>query len=232
MLLRDTKPDHTDTIGMELLEGAASATRKGFAFDVAIIGLGYVGLPTSLAFHAAGCRVLGIDISENRLDIVRRQRADLVDADRRRLADALEDPGYATTGEIARLSDAATVIVCVPTPVDEHLTPELGILRRACKSVVEHAVPGQVLILTSTTYVGSTRDLLATELSAKGLRVGTDVFVAFSPERIDPGNERFPTRRFRASSGAQRHRAPRPRPRYCTAVRRMSTASNRPTPPR
>lgn len=192
MLLRDTKPDHTDTIGMELLEGAASATRKGFAFDVAIIGLGYVGLPTSLAFHAAGCRVLGIDISENRLDIVRRQRADLVDADRRRLADALEDPGYATTGEIARLSDAATVIVCVPTPVDEHLTPELGILRRACKSVVEHAVPGQVLILTSTTYVGSTRDLLATELSAKGLRVGTDVFVAFSPERIDPGNERFP----------------------------------------
>ncbi|CAM3072107.1 nucleotide sugar dehydrogenase [Prescottella defluvii] len=191
MLLRDTKSGHTGTIGVKLLEASAPATRTGFAFDVAIIGLGYVGLPTSLAFHAAGARVLGIDISEDRLDIVRRQRADLVDADRRRLADALQDDGYATTSEIARLSDAAAVIVCVPTPVDEYLTPELDILRRACKAVVEHAVPGQVLILTSTTYVGSTRDLLTTELTARGLEVGTDVFVAFSPERIDPGNERF-----------------------------------------
>ncbi|WP_280760677.1 nucleotide sugar dehydrogenase [Prescottella agglutinans] len=169
----------------------ATGSRKGFAFDVAIVGLGYVGLPTSLAFHAAGSTVLGIDVSEERLDVVRRQRADLVDADRQRLANALEDNGYETTSETARLAEAAAVIVCVPTPVDEHLTPELGILRKACRSVVEHAVPGQVLILTSTTYVGSTRDLLASELAARGLQVGADVFVAFSPERIDPGNDRF-----------------------------------------
>ncbi|WFR71354.1 nucleotide sugar dehydrogenase [Prescottella defluvii] len=169
----------------------ATGSTKGFAFDVAIVGLGYVGLPTSLAFHAAGSTVLGIDVSEERLDVVRRQRADLVDADRQRLANALQDNGYETTSETARLAEAAAVIVCVPTPVDEHLTPELGILRKACRSVVEHAVPGQVLILTSTTYVGSTRDLLASELAARGLQVGADVFVAFSPERIDPGNDRF-----------------------------------------
>lgn len=189
MLLGDMKPGHAGTVRTGLLE--AAETTQGFTFDVAIVGLGYVGLPTSLAFHAAGCRVLGIDVSEERLDVVRRQRADLVDADRRRLANALEDNGYETTSDTARLAEAAAVIVCVPTPVDEHLTPELGILRRACRSVVEHAVPGQALILTSTTYVGSTRDLLATELEARGLAVGTDVFVAFSPERIDPGNERF-----------------------------------------
>ncbi|RVW07121.1 nucleotide sugar dehydrogenase [Prescottella agglutinans] len=189
MLLGDTKPGNAGTAHTGLLEKSYIAT--GFKFDVAIVGLGYVGLPTSLAFHAAGCRVLGIDVSEERLDVVRRQRADLVDADRERLAHALEDDGYETTSDTARLAEAAAVIVCVPTPVDEHLTPELGILRRACRSVVEHAVPGQALILTSTTYVGSTRDLLATELNARGLTVGTDVFVAFSPERIDPGNDRF-----------------------------------------
>ncbi|WP_430332337.1 nucleotide sugar dehydrogenase [Rhodococcus sp. ACT016] len=189
MLLGDTKHGHADTAHPGLSEEAA--TTQGFAFDVAIVGLGYVGLPTSLAFHAAGCRVLGIDVSDDRLDVVRRQCADLVDADRRRLANALEDNGYETTSDTARLSEAAAVIVCVPTPVDEHLTPELGILRGACRSVVEHAVAGQALILTSTTYVGSTRDLLATELSARGLEAGTDVFVAFSPERIDPGNDRF-----------------------------------------
>jgi nucleotide sugar dehydrogenase len=82
------------------------------------------------------------------------------------------------------------VIVCVPTPVDEHLVPDLRILERACAAVVAYAVAGQVLILTSTTYVGSTADLLVGPLAARGLRAGVDIAVAFSPERIDPGNDR------------------------------------------
>ena len=89
------------------------------------------------------------------------------------------------------MSDAAAVIICVPTPLDEHLTPDLSILRAACSMVVDAAIGGQLLLLTSTTYAGCTRDLLLRPLQMRGLSVGRDVFVAFSPERIDPGNAGF-----------------------------------------
>lgn len=162
----------------------------GFEYDIAIVGLGYVGLPTALAFHAAGRRVLGFDISDRRLTVIRDQRADLVTSDRDRLASALHDADFSMTGDIARLGRAAAVIVCVPTPVDHFLIPDLSILRAACAAVVDAAVPGQLLMLTSTTYVGTTRELLTDPLVDRGFRVGRDIFVAFSPERIDPGNDR------------------------------------------
>lgn len=164
-----------------------------FTHDVAIVGLGYVGLPTALAFHATGHRVIGIDVNAARLDNIRRGRVDLLKSDRERLTLAAADAeAFQLTPQTSRLSRARTVIICVPTPVDDHLVPDLSILRRACESVVTHAVPGQVLILTSTTYVGSTRDLLAQPLSERGLRPGEDIFVVFSPERIDPGNTAHP----------------------------------------
>lgn len=161
-----------------------------FEFDIAIVGLGYVGLPTALAFHAAGSRVLGLDISERRLGVIREERADLLPSDRERLGTALVDDGFDMTSDVARLKSAAAVIVCVPTPVDHYLMPDLTILKSACAAVVEAAVAGQTLILTSTTYVGTTRDLLIEPLTARGFSVGSDIFVAFSPERIDPGNDR------------------------------------------
>ncbi len=161
-----------------------------FDFDVAIVGLGYVGLPTSLGFHAAGRRVLGLDVS-HRLKVITEEHADLLPTDRERLTSALGDPNFQLTSDAHRLSTAAAVIICVPTPVDEYLVPDLRILERACATVVEAAVRGQVLMLTSTTYVGSTRDLLVRPLAARGLRAGIDVFVAFCPERIDPGNGRY-----------------------------------------
>ncbi len=163
---------------------------QAFAFDVAVVGLGYVGLPTSLAFHAAGRRVLGVDASLRRLGVIAEERADLVASDRRRLAAALGDPGFEMTSDPDRLSTAAAVLIAVPTPVDLYLVPDLRMLGSACETVVAAAVPGQVLLLTSTTYVGSTRDLLVAPLAARGLTAGRDVFVAFSTERIDPGNTR------------------------------------------
>jgi UDP-N-acetyl-D-glucosamine dehydrogenase len=164
-----------------------SATGSGFEFDVAIVGLGYVGLPTALAFSAAGARVLGVDVSETRLEVIRSQRADLVDSDRERLLFSLADPSFILTSNVTELQRAATVIVCVPTPVDEYLVPDLKILGQACRTVVEQAVSGQTLLLTSTTYVGSTRDLLARPLEDRGLIAGVNINVAFSPERINPG---------------------------------------------
>jgi nucleotide sugar dehydrogenase len=161
-----------------------------FEFDVAILGLGYVGLPTALAFHAAGRRVLGIDISAGRLEAIRNEQVDLLQSDRERLSAALPDDGLALGSDPATLASAASVIVCVPTPVDAHLVPDLSILQSACETVVANAASGQLLMLTSTTYVGSTYDMLVAPLAERGLLAGQNVFVAFSPERIDPGNDR------------------------------------------
>ncbi|MEH0843241.1 nucleotide sugar dehydrogenase [Micromonospora sp. CPCC 205711] len=170
--------------------GAAAAGTPP-THDVAVLGLGYVGLPTALALHATGHRVLGIDVDPDRLAAIGQRRVDLLHADLDRLDEALADrAAFELADEPARLAHAAAVLICVPTPVDPQLVPDLRVLRRACETVVAHAVPGQVLILTSTSYVGTTRELLAEPLAARGLRPGVDVFVAFSPERIDPGNDR------------------------------------------
>jgi UDP-N-acetyl-D-glucosamine dehydrogenase len=154
---------------------------------VAVVGLGYVGLPTAIALRGAGCRIVGIDVSGARLSTIRDGRAELLESEQRELSEHLEGDGFVLTNRIKALDAADLVLICVPTPVDEQLRPELEILRGACAEVVRHARPGQTLVLTSTTYVGTTRELLVEPLSERGLSVGEDVFVAFAPERIDPG---------------------------------------------
>jgi nucleotide sugar dehydrogenase len=162
---------------------------------VAIMGLGYVGLPTALALLEAGTDVVGVDVSAGRLAAIRARRVDLSPLDRSRLSRQLRSGRLLLSRRASAIADADAVIIAVPTPVDEHLVPDLSILEAACASVVAEARPGQTLILTSTSYVGSTRDLLVRPLEARGFRVGEDIFVAFSPERIDPGNRDFPQER-------------------------------------
>ncbi|MET1061407.1 MAG: nucleotide sugar dehydrogenase [Aeromicrobium sp.] len=170
-------------------EGRAPSTQPSFDADVAIVGLGYVGLPTALAYHAAGSRVIGIDVSPQRLEAIRTGDVDLITRDHDRLGVALGDEGFEVSGDPAALARAAAVIVCVPTPVDAHLVPDLTMVRGACAAVVEHAVPGQLLMLTSTTYVGCTEDVLLDPVVRRGMVPGQDIFIAFSAERIDPGQE-------------------------------------------
>jgi len=165
--------------------------RTQFDFDVAIVGLGYVGLPTALAMHAAGARVLGVDVSDRRLDVIRNGEADLLDSDQDRLVTAMAGDDFHITSDTFLLDEAAAVIICVPTPIDQYLTPDLTILTQACAMVVEAAVAGQLIMLTSTTYAGCTRDMIVKPLQQRGLTVGRDIHVSFSPERIDPGNDRF-----------------------------------------
>jgi len=160
---------------------------------VAVVGMGYVGLPTALAFHQAGFGVTGLDVSQARLDAIRRGDVDLLPEDHLRLGLALDDQnGFRLTGDHGALGRADAVLVCVPTPVDGHEVPVLTPLRAACRQVADHARPGQVLVLTSTSYAGTTRDLLIDPLEARGLRAGHDLHVAFAPERIDPANTQFP----------------------------------------
>ncbi len=163
-----------------------------FEHDVAIVGLGYVGLPTALAYHHAGSKVLALDISSARRSFIELDDVDLIDRDHERLRAALSDERFEITGDTTRIRTARSVIVCVPTPVDEHLVPDLSALRGACAAVVDNAVRGQLLLLTSTTYVGCTDDLLVAPIVGRGFVPGRDIFVAFSAERIDPGSDTVP----------------------------------------
>jgi UDP-N-acetyl-D-glucosamine dehydrogenase len=170
--------------------GTAAVPTPGHVPDprsVGIVGLGYVGLPTALGLVESGVPVLGFDISEGRVVAIKARRVDLLEDQLASLDRFLDTDLLTLTTSGAGLKDVDTVVICVPTPVDEHLVPDIAALRAACATVVEAARPGQTIILTSTTYVGCTQEFLVEPLSQRGFVVGRDVFVAFSPERIDPG---------------------------------------------
>jgi UDP-N-acetyl-D-glucosamine dehydrogenase len=155
---------------------------------VAVVGLGHVGLPSAVALRRAGFRVLGIDTSSSRLSEIRGGLAELSPGDAEELRGQLRDDGFVLSGELDALTDAELVLICAPTTVDAQGRPNCEALKRACAAVVRHARAGQTLVLTSSTYVGSTRELLVEPLAERGLCVGEDVFVAFSPDRIVPGS--------------------------------------------
>jgi nucleotide sugar dehydrogenase len=171
----------------DLLAGLPSQRGRERSALVGIVGLGYVGLPTALSLADSGVAVIGYDISEARLAAIKDRRVDLLDADRERLKRFVGTELLTLTADATALSAADTVVICVPTPVDDHLVPDLRPLAGACAAVVESARPRQTIVLTSTTYVGCTDDLLVEPLRRRGLIAGENVFVAFSPERIDPG---------------------------------------------
>ncbi|WCB91646.1 UDP-N-acetyl-D-glucosamine 6-dehydrogenase [Baekduia alba] len=173
---------------------AASAAASALAppasdvATVAVIGMGYVGLPTALALRDAGFPVVGIDISEQRLDAIRSGAVDLLDRDRPRLTEALRSGLLDLTSELRALAAADAVIIAVPTPVDDDFAPDLRAVHAACGAAVMHARAGQTIVLTSTTYVGTTQELLVEPLTERGFTIGEDIHVAFAPERINPGD--------------------------------------------
>jgi UDP-N-acetyl-D-glucosamine dehydrogenase len=187
----EPRPDSLDgsAAGAATPVAARAAGRAATAVKtVAVVGLGYVGLPTGIALAGAGLEVIGIDVSERRLADIREGSADLLADDQERLAQVLAAEQFTLSCAPDALADADAVLVCVPTPVDEDRRPDLRFLESACETVVEQARRGQLIVLTSTSYVGTTRELLAVPLARRGLEPGIDVHVAFSPERIDPGN--------------------------------------------
>jgi UDP-N-acetyl-D-glucosamine dehydrogenase len=151
-------------------------------WSAAVVGLGYAGLPTALALHGRCPRIIGIDVSQQRLAIIGAGCADLAGPDRSVLEATLADHTLELTSDTGAVAAADAVIICVPARLDECHVPDLAALRGACDAVVAGARPGQTIILTSAACVGTTRELLAEPLAARGLRVGSDVFVAFSPE--------------------------------------------------
>jgi UDP-N-acetyl-D-glucosamine dehydrogenase len=150
-----------------------------------IVGLGYVGLPLALAFAEAGNEVVGLDTDPCKLADLAAGRSYIEDVDDAELAAQAER--LSATADYADLEDCEAVIVCVPTPLSSSREPDLSYLREAAAALAVHLQPGQLIVLESTSYPGTTREELLPALSEGGRTVGEDFYLAFSPERIDPG---------------------------------------------
>ncbi len=164
------------------------------AAEVAVIGLGYVGLALAAECAAAGFRVIGFEVSRERVDSLLAGWSyvpDVKSTDVRRLiaADLLRP-----TQDPSALSLADIFIICVPTPLRKTREPDISHVLAAVETISAHLRPGQLVVLESTTYPGTTEEVLLPAVEARGLTVGQQAFVAFSPERVDPGNKTFPTR--------------------------------------
>ncbi|GAB4075275.1 nucleotide sugar dehydrogenase [Nostocoides australiense] len=158
--------------------------------DVAIVGLGYVGLPLAQEASHVGLKVLGFDIGQRVVDGLNAGAShvdDLSDAD---IAKMLEQ-GFEATTDASRLAEAKTIVICVPTPLSADGGPDLGPVIAAVNTIRDNLKPGMLVILESTTYPGTTDEVVRPILEETGLKAGTDFHLAFSPERIDPGNEHF-----------------------------------------
>jgi UDP-N-acetyl-D-glucosamine dehydrogenase len=158
---------------------------------VGVIGLGYVGLPLSLATARAGFRVLGFDINEPRVAQINRGDSFIQYIPSETLAEAIGKKRFEATADFARLGEPDALLICVPTPLTRYREPDLSFVVKTTEAIAARLRPGQLVVLESTTYPGTTDEVVKPILEAGGLKSGTDFFLAFSPEREDPGNERF-----------------------------------------
>ncbi len=158
---------------------------------IGVVGLGYVGLPLAVAFAEAGFRVTGIDLDRAKIKKLQAGRNYIPDVDSRAVKN-LHRKGFLTaTDDFSVLKKLDTVSICVPTPLRKSRDPDISYIVSAAAKVRDYLHRGQVVVLESTTYPGTTEELLLPELESTGLKAGKDFFLAFSPERIDPGNKKF-----------------------------------------
>jgi len=161
---------------------------------VAVCGLGYVGLPLSIAVAGAGFRALGFDIDPAKIETLNRGDSYIKHVGGEAIAGLRQTGAFEATGDFGRLAEADIVLICVPTPLDRHRQPDLSYIERTAEAIARNGRPGQLVVLESTTYPGTTSGLLRAIFERHGLSSGVDVFLAFSPEREDPGNPDFSTR--------------------------------------
>ena len=157
---------------------------------IGIVGLGYVGLPLALAFSEAGFKVLGFDIRQENVDSVNRGKSYIADVSNKSLSSVAAKNLLEATTDQGRLGETDAICVCVPTPLTKTKEPDLSFVRREAEELSRNLRPGQLVILESTTYPGTTREVMLPLLERSGLKAGSDFYLAYSPERIDPGNKK------------------------------------------
>ncbi|MFC2007698.1 nucleotide sugar dehydrogenase [Chloroflexota bacterium] len=157
---------------------------------VGIIGLGYVGLPLAVAFARAGLHVIGFDVLEERVEAIRQGRSYIADISNKTLSTLINGALLDVTTDQRRLREVDAVSICVPTPLNKVKDPDLSYVIQESEEVSKYLQRGQLVVLESTTYPGTTREVILPILERSGLKVGRDFYLAYSPERIDPGNKK------------------------------------------
>jgi UDP-N-acetyl-D-glucosamine dehydrogenase len=160
---------------------------------VGIVGLGYVGLPLAVEFAKAGFTVTGIDVSDDKTRCVNAGESYIGDIDSATLAGLVKSGKLQATTDFSAVLELDTINICVPTPLRKTKDPDMSFIVSACQEIATHFHPGTLVILESTTYPGTTNEVVLPMLEKSGLEVGKDFFLCFSPERVDPGNPKFQT---------------------------------------
>jgi len=156
-----------------------------------VIGLGYVGLPLATSFASVGFPVLGFDLNTATVDVLNRGMSHIKDVPTATIADLVKAERFAATTDMDRLADTDIISICVPTPLGKTRDPDISFVAAATEQIARNLRPGQLIVLESTTFPGTTREIILPQLEATGLIAGEDFFLAFSPERIDPGNSTY-----------------------------------------
>jgi UDP-N-acetyl-D-glucosamine dehydrogenase len=172
---------------------------------VGIIGLGYVGLPLAVEFAKNGFDVTGFDVDASKVDQINAGRSYILDVKSADVAATVKAGKFRATTDMASLKDMDAIDICVPTPLRKTKDPDLSYVVQAVDAVKGHIRAGQLVILESTTYPGTTDEVVRPALEEKGLRAGVDFYLAFSPERVDPGNESYGTRTIPKVVGGFNH---------------------------
>lgn len=158
---------------------------------VGVIGMGYVGLPLAVVIARAGFNVVGIDIDKEKIARINDGESYIPDIESSSLKDVVEKGLFSATTDFSALNDVDIISICVPTPLSEMHEPDISYVRSAANEVARYLKSGQLVILESTTYPGTTEEIILPILEESGLTVGKDFYLAFSPERVDPGNKKF-----------------------------------------
>jgi UDP-N-acetyl-D-glucosamine dehydrogenase len=162
---------------------------------VGVVGLGYVGLPLAVELADAGFRVVGVDVSPKVVESVDRGESHVGDVPTARLRPLVESGRLAASGDYAVLAEVDAISICVPTPLTKSKSPDITYITEAVDALLPHLREGQLVVLESTTYPGTTEELIAARVEEeRGLKVGAQIFIAFSPERVDPGNPTWNTK--------------------------------------
>lgn len=161
---------------------------------IAIIGMGYVGLPLAVEFGRVGFKIVGIDILDKKVKTLNAGKSDVDDIKDYVVKELIDLKRLHTTSDFTQLKKADVAIICVPTPLNKTKDPDVSFILAAVTEVAKYLHKGMLIVLESTTYPGTTDELLREKLEATGLKLGVDFFLAFSPERVDPGNPKFQTR--------------------------------------
>ena len=158
---------------------------------VGVIGLGYVGLPLAVEYGNSGFEVIGLDISHSKCKTINSGRSDIDDVPDEEIKKLVEGKKLWATSDFAYLKQCDCISICVPTPLNKTKDPDVSFILEAVGQVRKHLRPGQLVVLESTTYPGTTEELILPKLESTGYEAGADFFLVFSPERVDPGNQTF-----------------------------------------